>query len=253
MPAKSTDSAFRLDGKTALVTGAGRGIGRAAALALAAAELILVSRTKRELDEVAREITSRGGNAQALPFDVTRSDVVRDAFAGLGRLDILVNNAGLNRPQPFLEVDEATLDLLLGLNVRAAFIVAQAAARLMVGTGGGVIINMSSQMGHVGSDLNRTVYVMTKHAVEGLTKAMAVELAPKGVRVVSVAPTFVRTPLTKPFFDDPVFRKWVLDRIPLGRLGTVEEVASAVVFLASPAAALVTGSSLLVDGGWTAW
>jgi NAD(P)-dependent dehydrogenase (short-subunit alcohol dehydrogenase family) len=255
MPAKSTDSAFRLDGKTALVTGAGRGIGRAAALALAAAgaELILVSRTKRELDEVAREITSRGGNAQALPFDVTDSAAVCDVFTDLGRLDILVNNAGLNRPQPFLEVDEATLDLLLGLNVRAAFLVAQAAARLMVACGGGVIINMSSQMGHVGSDLNRTVYVMTKHAVEGLTKAMAVELARKGVRVVSIAPTFITTPLTKPFFDDPVFRRWVLDRIPLGRLGTVEEVASAVVFLASPAAALVTGSSLLVDGGWTAW
>jgi NAD(P)-dependent dehydrogenase (short-subunit alcohol dehydrogenase family) len=255
MPAKSADSAFRLDGKIALVTGAGRGIGRAAALALAAAgaELVLVSRTSSELDEVAGQIKSGGGNARARVLDVTRSDEVRDAFAGLDRLDILVNNAGVNRPQPFLEVDEPTLDLLLGLNVRAAFIVAQAAARLMVANGGGVIINMSSQMGHVGSDLNRTVYVMTKHAVEGLTKAMAVELAPKGVRVVSIAPTFVTTPLTKPFFEDPVFRKWVLDRIPLGRLGTVDEVASAVVFLASPAAALVTGSSLLVDGGWTAW
>jgi NAD(P)-dependent dehydrogenase (short-subunit alcohol dehydrogenase family) len=253
-------SAFRLDGKTALVTGAGRGIGRATALALATAgaELILVSRTKSQLDEVASEIASHGGKAQAVPFDVTDSAAVRDAFAAIGRLDILVNNAGLNRPQPFLEVDEATLDLLLGLNVRAAFLVAQAAARLMVAPngakgGGGVIINMSSQMGHVGSDLNRTVYVMTKHAVEGLTKAMAVELAPKGVRVVSIAPTFITTPLTKPFFDDAVFRKWVLDRIPLGRLGTVEEIAQAVVFLASPAAALVTGSSLLVDGGWTAW
>ena len=254
------ESAFRLDGKTPLVTGAGRGIGRATALALASAgaELILVSRTPSELDQVAGEIARGGGKARALPFDVTRSDAVRDAFAGLGRLDILVNNAGLNRPQPFLEVDEPTLDLLLGLNVRAAFLIAQAAARLMVAPngekgGGGVIINMSSQMGHVGSDLNRTVYVMTKHAIEGLTKAMAVELAPKGVRVVSIAPTFVTTPLTKPFFDDPVFRKWVLDRIPLGRLGTVGEVAQAVVFLASPAAALVTGSSLLLDGGWTAW
>jgi NAD(P)-dependent dehydrogenase (short-subunit alcohol dehydrogenase family) len=255
MPAKSADNAFRLDGKTALVTGAGRGIGRATALALATAgaELILVSRTPSQLDEVAREIARSGGKAQPLPLGVTDSAAVRDAFASLGRLDILVNNAGLNRPQPFLEVDEATLDLLLGLNVRAAFLVAQAAARLMVAQGGGSIINMSSQMGHVGSELNRTVYVMTKHAVEGLTKAMAVELAPKGVRVVSIAPTFITTPLTKPFFDDPVFKKWVLDRIPLGRLGTVEEVAQAVVFLASPAAGLVTGSSLLVDGGWTAW
>jgi NAD(P)-dependent dehydrogenase (short-subunit alcohol dehydrogenase family) len=251
----ATNEPFRLDGKIALVTGAGRGIGRAVALALAAAgaEPVLVSRTQRELDEVAREIIAGGGRARSLPLDVTRSDAVRDAFGGLDRLDILVNNAGLNRPQPFLEVDEATLDLLLGVNVRAAFVVAQAAARPMVAQGGGVIINMSSQMGHVGSDLNRAVYVMTKHAVEGLTKAMAVELAPRGVRVVSIAPTFVTTPLTKPFFEDPVFHKWVLDRIPMGRLGTVEEVASAVVFLASPAAALVTGSSLLVDGGWTAW
>jgi NAD(P)-dependent dehydrogenase (short-subunit alcohol dehydrogenase family) len=255
MPAKSADSAFRLEGKRALVTGAGRGIGRATALALAAAgaDLILASRTRSQLDEVAHEIAEAGGKAQPLSLDVTDSAAVRDAFAGLERLDILVNNAGVNRPQPFLEVDEPALDLLLGLNVRAAFIVAQAAAQLMVANGSGVIINMSSQMGHVGSDLNRTVYVMTKHAVEGMTKAMAVELAPKGVRVVSIAPTFITTPLTKPFFDDPVFRKWVLDRIPLGRLGTVEEVASAVVFLASPAAALVTGSSLLVDGGWTAW
>jgi NAD(P)-dependent dehydrogenase (short-subunit alcohol dehydrogenase family) len=255
MPAKSADSVFRLDGKRALVTGAGRGIGRAVALALAAAgaELVLVSRTPRELEEAAREIASSGGKARVLPFDVTRADAVRDAFAGLDRLDILVNNAGINRPQPFLQVDEPTLDLLLGLNVRAAFIVAQAAARLMVAQRGGVIINVSSQMGHVGSELSRTVYVMTKHALEGLTKAMAVELAPKGVRVVSIAPTFVETPLSKPFLDDPDTRKWILDRIPLGRVGTAEEVASAVVFLASPAAALVTGSSLLVDGGWTAW
>jgi len=255
MPAKSADNAFRLDGKRALVTGAGRGIGRAAALALAAAgaELVLVSRTASELDKVVGEIASGGGTARSLPIDVTRSDAVRGAFAEFDRLDILVNNAGINRPQPFLEVDEATLDSLLALNVRAAFIVAQAAARLMVANGSGVIINMSSQMGHVGSERDRTVYVMTKHALEGLTKAMAAELAPKGVRAVSIAPTFVETPLSKPFLDDPHTRRWILGRIPLGRVGTVEEVASAVVFLASPAAALVTGSSLLVDGGWTAW
>ena len=256
----SVADAFRLDGKTALVTGAGRGIGRAVALALAAAgaRLILVSRTRSQLDEVAREIANAGGKARVVSFDVTDTAAMRAAFADIPRLDILVNNAGLNRPQPFLEVDEATLDQLLTLNVRAAFLVAQAAARLMVAPNGkkggsGVIINMSSQMGHVGSERDRTVYVMSKHAVEGLTKAMAVELAPKGVRVVSVAPTFVQTPLTKPFFDDPETRKWILDRIPLGRGGRVEDVAQAVVFLASPAASLVTGSSLLVDGGWTAW
>jgi NAD(P)-dependent dehydrogenase (short-subunit alcohol dehydrogenase family) len=192
-----------------------------------------------------------------LPFDVTDSATARAAIAGLSRLDILVNNAGMNRPQPFFEVDEATLDRLIALNVKATFVVAQAAARLIVrgggGVPGGVIVNMSSQMGHVGSERDRTVYVMTKHAVEGLTKAMAVELAPMGVRVVSIAPTFITTPLTEPFFANPEFRQWVVDRIPLGRIGTVEEVANAVVFLASPAASLVTGSSLLVDGGWTAW
>ena len=255
MPAKSPDSAFRLDGKIALVSGAGRGIGRACALALAdaGAELVIVSRTRSELDEVAAAIQSKGGKADPLVLDVTRSDALGDAIASLGRLDILVNNAGINWPQPFLEVDEPTLDLLLGLNVRAAFLVAQAAARLMVAQGTGVIINMSSQMGHVGSERERTVYVMTKHALEGLTKAMAVELAPRGVRVVSIAPTFVETPLSRPFLDDPETRRWIINRIPLGRVGTVEDVASAVVFLASPAAALVTGSSLLVDGGWTAW
>ncbi|HEY1798348.1 MAG TPA: SDR family oxidoreductase, partial [Stellaceae bacterium] len=188
-----------------------------------------------------------------LPFDVTDASAATAAFTQIDHLDILVNNAGVNRPQPFLEVDEATLDRLIDLNIRALFRVAQAGARLMAANNDGVIINMSSQMGHVGSERNRTVYVMTKHAVEGLTKAMAVELAPKGIRVVTIAPTFVETPLTRPFFDDPETRKWILDRIPLGRAGTIDEVAQAVVFLASPAAALVTGSSLLADGGWTAW
>jgi NAD(P)-dependent dehydrogenase (short-subunit alcohol dehydrogenase family) len=251
----ATDNPFRLDGKVALVTGAGRGIGRAVALALAAAgaELVLNSRTPAELEALASEIAAQGGRARPLPFDVTDSKAARAAIAGFPRLDILVNNAGMNRPQPFFEVDEATLDRMIALNVKGAFVVAQAAARHMVAAGSGVIVNMSSQMGHVGSERNRTAYVMTKHAIEGLTKAMAVELAPKGVRVVSIAPTFVMTPLTKPFFEDPETKKWILDRIPLGRAGTVEEVATAVVFLASPAAALVTGSSLLADGGWTAW
>jgi len=251
----AVNNAFRLDGKVALVTGAGRGIGRAIALALAnaGAELILNSRTPAELEAVASEISGHGGRARILPFDVTDNAMVREMIGGISRLDILVNNAGVNRPQPFLEVDEATLDRMIALNVKAAFVVAQAAARMMVEAGSGVVINMSSQMGHVGSERDRTVYVMTKHALEGLTKAMAAELAPKGVRVVSIAPTFITTPLTEPFFANPEFRQWVVDRIPLGRIGTVEEVAHAVVFLASPAASLVTGSSLLVDGGWTAW
>ena len=244
-----------LDGKLALVTGAGRGLGRAMALALAdaGAEIVVNSRTPTELDAVAAEIEQRGGRAQALPFDVTDSAAARSAIAGLPRLDILVNNAGVNRPQPFLEVDDAALDRMIALNVKSVFVLGQAAAHHMVRDGTGVIVNVSSQMGHVGSERDRTVYVMTKHAVEGLTKAMAVELAPRGVRVVSIAPTFIETPLTKPFFDDPATRKWILDRIPLGRPGTLEEVAHAVVFLASPAAGLVTGSSLLADGGWTAW
>jgi len=248
-------SPFRLDGKTALITGAGRGIGRAVALALgqAGAELLLNSRTPAELAAVAAEIGAQGGQARSLPFDVTDSAAARGAIAGLSRLDILVNNAGVNRPLPFLEVDEATLDRMIALNIKAAFVVAQEAARHMARAESGVVINMSSQMGHVGSERDRTVYVMTKHAIEGLTKAMAAELAPKGVRVVSIAPTFITTPLTAPFFENAEFKKWVEDRIPLGRIGTVEEVANAVVFLASPAASLVTGSSLLVDGGWTAW
>ncbi|MBV9552303.1 MAG: glucose 1-dehydrogenase [Alphaproteobacteria bacterium] len=247
---------FRLDGKIALVTGAGRGLGRGIALAFAAAgaELLLNSRSPAELDAVAAEIAAAGGKARPLPFDVTDAAALRTAFAGLNRLDILVNNAGVNRPQPFLDVDDGTLDRLIDLNIRALFRASQQAARLMVAGGrGGVIVNMSSQMGHVGSERDRTVYVMTKHAVEGLTKATAVELAPHNIRVVTIAPTFIETPLTKPFFDDPPTRKWILDRIPLGRAGTVEDVANAVVFLASPAAALVTGSSLLADGGWTAW
>src|SRR6185312_7796741 len=218
-----TPGPFRLDGKTALVTGAGRGIGRAIARALAAAgaSVILNSRTPAELDTVAAEIAQAGGSARTFAFDVTDGSALRAAFAGLSRLDILVNNAGVNRPQPFLEVDDATLDRLIDLNIRALFRAAQAGARLMVAGGGGVVVNMSSQMGHVGSELNRTVYVMTKHAVEGLTKAMAAELAPQRVRVVSIAPTFIMTPLTRPFFDDPAFSRWVHDRIPIGRLGTV--------------------------------
>jgi NAD(P)-dependent dehydrogenase (short-subunit alcohol dehydrogenase family) len=242
---------FRLDGRAALVTGAGRGIGRACAIALAqaGAEVWLCARTRTEIEQVAAEIGGR-----AVVCDVTKSSEVTKLVTSIPALDILVNNAGTNIPEPFVEVSEEHLDRLMGLNVRAAFLVAQAAARKMLEgrRRGASIINMSSQMGHVGA-LNRTVYCMTKHALEGLTKAMALELAPHGIRVVSVAPTFVETPMVKTMMDArPEMAQWVKERIPLGGMGRPEDVAGAVVFAASPAAGLVTGTSLLVDGGWTA-
>ncbi len=248
----------RVDGRVALVTGAGRGLGLAAAIGLAqaGAQVHLVSRTRAELEEAADTIRSEGGIAQALVCDVTNGGQVREAFARLPRLDILINNAGGNMPEPFVEVTEERLDRILNLNVRAAFLVAQAAARKMLEASdrrerGGAMVNISSQMGHVGA-AGRTVYCMTKHALEGLTKALGVELAPHNIRVNSIAPTFIETPMTAPFFEEPRFREWVLNRIPLGRLGQLDEVTAAVVFLASPAASLITGASLGVDGGWTA-
>lgn len=252
------ESRFRLDGRTALVTGAGRGIGRACALALAqaGAEVWLAARTRKEVEEGAEAIHAAGGKARSISLDVTKSDEVRKALRAIPVLDILVNNAGSNIPEPFVDVSEAHFDRLLDLNVRAAFFAAQAAARKMLEAPerkarGGAIIHMSSQMGHVGAP-NRSVYCLTKHALEGLTKAMALELAPHGIRVVSVAPTFIDTPMTQPMFARPEFSRWVHERIPAGRLGRLEEVAAAVVFAASPAASLLTGTSLVIDGGWTA-
>jgi NAD(P)-dependent dehydrogenase (short-subunit alcohol dehydrogenase family) len=238
---------------TVVITGASRGLGRGCALAFAArgAEVVLVARNADQLDTVAREIRDAGGNVSTVAGDVTHDRVVQEIFAGLERCDVLINNAGTNRPQPFLEVDAATLDELLALNVRSMFITAQAAARVMARARAGVIINMSSQMGHVGA-ANRTVYCMTKHAIEGLTKALAVELGPLGIRVNAVAPTYIETPLTQPFLASEAFRGEVLQRIPLGRIGTIDEVVAAVTFLASPAASLITGTSLLADGGYTA-
>jgi NAD(P)-dependent dehydrogenase (short-subunit alcohol dehydrogenase family) len=249
---------MRLDGRVALVAGAGRGIGAAAArgLAEAGAELVLVSRTEAEIAALAGEIEAAGGRARAIACDVCDADALRGAIDRLETLDILVNNAGANIPEPFVQVSDAHLDRILALNVRAAFTTAQAAVRKMLAaqdrrTRGGAVINVSSQMGHVGAP-NRTVYCMTKHALEGLTKAMAVELAPENIRVNAIGPTFIETPLTAPFFQNPQFRDWVLDRIPLGRLGRLDEVVGTIVFLASPAASLITGASLAVDGGWTA-
>jgi NAD(P)-dependent dehydrogenase (short-subunit alcohol dehydrogenase family) len=245
---------FRLDGRRALVTGAGRGIGRAAAAALAeaGAEVVLASRSSGELEALAGEIARAGGRAVPLPLDVTDLAAMRGALEEQPAFDVLINNAGTNRPAPFVEVAEEDFDAVMAINLRAAFFCAQAVARGMIAAGrGGSIVNVSSQMGHVGGE-RRTVYCASKHALEGLTKAMALELAPHRIRVNTLCPTFVRTPMTAPFFDDPWFQKTMLPRIPLGRPGEVEELMGAILFLASDASSLVTGSALMVDGGWTA-
>jgi len=238
-----------LSGKTALVTGAGRGLGRAIAETLhgAGAHVIAVARTQADLDALGAAL---GERIEGWAADVTHEDFP-GRIEALGKLDVLVNNAGSNRPEPFTEVSDDNLDMILNLNVRSMFRVARAAARLMVTGDGGSIIHMSSQMGHVGSP-NRTVYCMTKHAIEGLTKAMAVELAPRNVRVNAVAPTFIETPMTRPMLENPEFRDFVRQMIPMQKIGQPADVANAVLYLASPAAGLVTGHSLLIDGGWTA-
>jgi NAD(P)-dependent dehydrogenase (short-subunit alcohol dehydrogenase family) len=245
---------FRLDGRRALVTGAGRGIGLAlaAALADAGAEVALCARSLPDVASGAYAIRTRGGIADALQLDVTDTDAVFAALALAEPFDILVNNAGANRPNPLEKVSTSDFDFVMGLNVRAAYFMAQSVAKRLIGAGRpGSIINMSSQMGHVGG-ANRTVYCASKWAVEGFSKAMAIDLAPYGIRVNTVAPTFIETPMTSPFFEDDAFRRQVLAKIKLGRLGRVEDITGAVVYLASDASALNTGASMVIDGGWTA-
>jgi NAD(P)-dependent dehydrogenase (short-subunit alcohol dehydrogenase family) len=245
---------FRLDGKRALVTGAGRGIGLAAtsALAQAGAHVTLIARTQSQIEAAAQALRTRGDKAGTLVLDVTDLDTVRRAIAAAEPFDVLVNNAGTNRPAHLMDVKVEDFDAIFALNVRAAFFMAQAVARRLIeAKRPGSIINVSSQMGHVGA-ARRSVYCASKHAMEGFTKAMAIELATHNIRVNSLGPTFLETPMTRPFFEDKAFRAEVLSKIKLGRLGQLDELTGAIVFLASDASSLMTGAALVLDGGWTA-
>ncbi len=245
----------RARGASVLVAGASRGIGAAIAVAFArdgARRVAVAGRTEADLQRVADSVRENGAEAEAIVCDVTRTDERRAAVKRAGDVDVLVYSAGTNQPGPFTEISEKTYDRLFDLNVRSGYFLAQAVARgLQEARRPGCIVFVSSQMGHVGA-LDRTVYCATKHAIEGLVKAMAVELAATGIRVLSVAPTFVRTELTAAQLDDPRVGQRFLDQIPLGRYATPEDVAGAVVWAASPAASMVTGTSIVLDGGWTA-
>jgi NAD(P)-dependent dehydrogenase (short-subunit alcohol dehydrogenase family) len=247
-------SPFSLSGKRALVTGAGRGIGEASARALAAAgaHVTLTARTAKEIEAAAGAINDDGGSADWFTCDVTESAAFRAAVAARPAYDIFLNNAGMNRPQPFQEVSEENFDTIMNLNLRAAFFAAQAVAQRMIETGTkGSIITMSSQMGHVGG-VKRSVYCASKFAMEGMTKAAAIDLAPYGIRINTICPTFIETPMVAGFLANPEFKEFVLSKIKLGRLGQPSDVTGAVVFLASNASALMTGTHIIVDGGWTA-
>lgn len=242
---------LRLDGRRAIVTGAGRGIGLAAAAALgqAGAEVTLVSRTASEVEEAAAMI---GPTATAAVLDVSDIRAVKAFFADRPAFNILVNNAGTNRPKPMWDVSEEDYHAVYDLNVKSAFFVAQACVQKMIAQGAqGSLIHMGSQMGHVGGP-NRSLYCGSKWALEGMNKAFALDLASHSIRSNTIAPTFIETPLTKPYFDDPAFKAHVLSKIKLGRVGQVEDLMGAILFLASDASALMTGTSMVIDGGWTA-
>jgi len=249
-----TTPSFRLDGRRALVTGASRGIGLGAAVALAeaGAHVVAAARSEGDLSELCEALASRGFEASALRLDVSDVPATQVAIEAAGPFDILVNNAGVNKPGPMVDVTLEDYDFIMDINVRAAYFVAQTVLLGMIEAGrGGSIINISSQMGLVGG-VDRTVYCASKFAMEGLTRALAVEAGSHKIRVNTICPTFVRTPLTAPTFANPDRVKWIEEKIELGRVAEIEDMMGPVLFLASDAAAMVTGSSLVVDGGWTA-
>jgi NAD(P)-dependent dehydrogenase (short-subunit alcohol dehydrogenase family) len=245
---------FRLDGKTALVTGGGRGIGLAAAAALAqaGATVTLAARTSGELEVACEGINAAGGKSNFIVLDATDSAAVTEAVASHGPFNVLVNSAGMNRPTELINVKDEDIDSIFAVNVKAAFYLSRAIAKgLIEAKQPGSIINISSLMGHVGSP-GRTVYCASKHAVEGLTKALAWELGAHGIRVNTLCPTFVETAFTSESLKSATFREWVTSRIALGRLGRVEDMMGGIVFLASDASSIMTGTALMLDGGWTA-
>jgi NAD(P)-dependent dehydrogenase (short-subunit alcohol dehydrogenase family) len=245
---------MQVQGKRAIVTGAGRGIGLAcaAALAEAGAHVVLAARSKGQIEAAAAAINAGGGSAEAAELDVTNLDAIEDVVARTGPFDVLVNNAGLAKHAPLLEIGPDEYDPVMDVNARAVFFMTKAVVKGMVDQGiKGSIIHISSQMGHIGGP-KRVVYCGSKSAVEGMTKAMAIELGPHGIRVNTVCPTFIETDLTRAALEDKEFRKWVESKIQLRRVGQPEDIMGPIVFLASDASSLITGTSLMVDGGWTA-
>jgi len=249
---------YNLKNKTAVVTGAGKGLGRACAIALAeaGANLIIISRTKKDLDEVSKVIKKLRSKCKSYVCDITNYNEIKDIINKQAKIDILVNNAGNNIPEHFTKVKTKNMEYLVKINTVATFNIAQLCALKMIKSKnrkkiGGAIVNMSSQMGHVGGPI-RSVYNMNKWGLEGLTKGMSLDLAKYNIRVNTVCPTFVVTPMTKKFLKNKKFKRETLNNIPLGRFAELSEISSAVVFLASDAASMITGTSLLVDGGWTA-